>query len=88
MVSRWIRLCGGILTVRVRGAELERFLNLCTQARIRLRRIDRIDIDELHAEISLYDFYRLARLKKRKRCRVHILRGRGLPFLLHRMRRR
>lgn len=88
MVSKWIRLCGGILTVRVRGAELERFLNLCTQEHIRLRRIERIDIDELHAEISLYDFCRLARLGKRKRCRVHILRRRGLPFLLRRMRRR
>lgn len=88
MVSDWIRLCGGMLTVRVRGAELERFLNLCTQQQIELRRIKRKDIDELHAELSLYDFYRLSRLKKRKRCRVHILRRRGLPFFLHRLRRR
>lgn len=88
MVAQWIRLCGGLLSVRVRGAEPERFLNLCAQERIALRRIERVDIDELRAELSVRDFRRLARVKKRKRCRVHITRRRGLPFVLRRLRRR
>ena len=41
MVADWIRLAGGMLTIRVRGAELERFLNLCAQQRIMLYRIRR-----------------------------------------------
>lgn len=88
MVSDWIRLCGGMLDIRVRGAELERFLNLCARKRIRLHRIERKDIDEMCASISVRDFYRLSRLRQRTRCRVHIIKRRGLPFLLKKLQRR
>lgn len=71
----------GMLTIRVRGAELERFLNICSEHRILLHRIRRTQLDELQAELSLRDFYRLSRVRKRSRCRVHILRRRGFPFL-------
>lgn len=88
MVSDWIRLCGGMLDIRVRGAELERFLNLCARKRIRLHHMERRDIDEMRASISVRDFYRLSRLSQRTRCRVHIVKRRGLPFLLKKLRRR
>ena len=87
MVADWIRLAGGMLTIRVRGAELERFLNLCAQQRIMLYRIRRTQMDELRAELTLRDFYRLACVRKRSRCRVHIVRRRGFPFVWNRLRR-
>ena len=88
MVADWIRLAGGMLTIRVRGAELERFLNLCAQQRIMLYRIRRTQMDELRAELTLRDFYRLACVRKRSRCRVHIVRRRGFPFVWNRLRHR
>ena len=88
MVAGWIRLAGGMLVIRVRGAELERFLNLCAREHITLLRPERIDIDEMRAMISLQDFYRLAQVKKRTRCRVHIVKRRGLPFFFQKLRKR
>ena len=88
MVADWIRLAGGMLTIRVRGAELERFLNLCAQQRIMLYRIRRTQMDELRAELTLRDFYRLACVRKRSRCRVRIVRRRGFPFVWNRLRHR
>ncbi|MCD8355366.1 MAG: sporulation protein YqfD [Clostridia bacterium] len=88
MVAGWIRLAGGMLAIRVRGAELERFLNLCAREHITLRKPERTDIDEMRAVISLKDFYRLAQVKKRTRCRVHIMQRRGFPFLFQKLRRR
>lgn len=88
MVANWIRLFGGMLTIRVRGAELERFLNLCAKSRIRLYKMERIDIDEMRAGISVRDFRRLSQVKRRTRCRVHILKRHGLPFLLKKLRKR
>ncbi|MDO4287179.1 MAG: sporulation protein YqfD [Eubacteriales bacterium] len=88
MVADWIRLAGGMLSVRIRGAELERFLNLCAQEHITLRRPKRTDIDEMQAVMSLRDFYRLSRVRKRTRCRVHIAQRRGLPFFWKKLRRR
>lgn len=88
MIADWLRLFGGVLRIRVRGAEPERFLNACKQHRIMLRKIRRMDIDELHAELSLRDFYRLAAMKQRTRCRVHIQCRRGFPFWVRKARRR
>ena len=88
MVADWIRLAGGMLVIRIHGAELERFLNLCAREHIALRRPERIEIDEMQAMISLRDFYRLAQTKKRTRCRVHIIKRRGLPFVFQKLRRR
>ncbi len=88
MFADCIRWFGGVLTIRVHGAELERFLNICTQRRIRLYHMQRIDIDEMRAQVSVRAFRRLARQRTRARCRVHILKKRGFPFVVHRVRRR
>lgn len=88
MVADWIRLAGGMLVIRVRGAELERFLNLCAREHIVLWKPERTEIDEMRAMISLKDFYRLAQTKKRTRCRVHIVKRLGLPFFFKKLRRR
>ena len=88
MVAEWIRLLGGMLSVRVQGAELERFLNLCTQEQIRLRNMKRQDIDVLYAELSVRDFKRLFHIKKRRHSRIHIIKRKGFPFWLHRFRHR
>lgn len=84
----WIRLLGGMVTVRVRGAELERFLNACMRHGVRLRNIRRTNIDELTARLPVRDFFRLRACVRRTHCRVHILRRHGLPFLLRSLRGR
>lgn len=88
MVGRILNLLAGEVRIRVRGASVERFLNLCARSGIRLRRTRRMDFGELHATISVRDFKRLRGLMGRTGCRVHILRRRGAPFVLHRLRRR
>lgn len=79
---------GGEVRVRVTGASLERFLNLCMRAGVRPRGMDRQDWNRMECTLSLADFRRLRRVMGRTGCRVHILRRSGLPFLLRTMRRR
>lgn len=88
MLRRLLELSAGEVRIRVRGASVERFLNLCARGGIRLRRTRRVDFGELHASVPVADFKRLRRLMGRTGCRVHILRRRGAPFVLHRLRRR
>lgn len=79
---------GGTVRIQVRGAAVEKFLNLCTRHQIVLRRLVRIDIDELHATLSVRDFKRLRTVMGRTGCHVHLLRRRGLPFVLKPLRGR
>ncbi|MGN1031507.1 MAG: sporulation protein YqfD [Butyricicoccaceae bacterium] len=88
MVMSWIRLMGGVVTIRVRGAEPERFLNACMCNGIRLHGIRRQDIDELTARLSVRDFFRLRGCMRRTHCRVHVIRRSGLPFAVRRLRGR
>lgn len=81
-------LLAGTVRIQVRGAAIERFLNLCSRHDIRLRRIVRIDIDELQASISVSDFRRLRQCMGRSGCHVHLLNRRGAPFVVHRFRKR
>lgn len=80
---RWVR---GEVEVRVRGAELERFLNRCAQQGIELEHIRRTELDEMETRLSVRQFRALPRAHRRSRCRIHILRKRGLPFIWHRYR--
>lgn len=79
---------GGTVRIRVRGASIERFLNICSRHDLTLREIDRIDFGELNATMTLADFRRLRSVMGRTGCRVHLLARHGAPFTLHRFRRR
>ncbi|RGM79717.1 hypothetical protein DXB94_02495 [Butyricicoccus sp. OM06-6AC] len=72
MIGRlWLLACGQV-RVRVTGASLTRFLNLCAAQGITLRQMDRTVWNELHATLSIRDFRTLRRHMGRTGCRVHI----------------
>ncbi|WP_087065409.1 sporulation protein YqfD [Intestinibacillus massiliensis] len=88
MFKNFLRYLEGTVRIRVRGAAIERFLNLCSRHDIALHGIERAALDELHATVLLGDFKRLRALMGRTGCRVHLLRRRGAPFMAHRFRKR
>lgn len=88
MLSDMIRWFGGVIEIQICGAEPERFFNLCKKHHIMLRHIRRTDLDRVQAMLTLRDFWRLSRVYRRTRCRVHILKKRGMPFVWKRLRHR
>ena len=88
MIGRLWQLARGQVRVRVTGASLPRFLNLCAAHGILLRRMERTAWNELHATLSIREFRALRRHMGRTGCRVHILRRQGLPFAAERLRPR
>lgn len=73
----------GYLEVRVTGSRPERFLNLAVARGIYFWNVRRSE-DRLELNVGLWAFRRLRPVARRTRCRVRILRRRGLPFLLRR----
>ena len=88
MLARLWRLARGQVRVRVTGASLPRFLNLCAEKGLMLRRMERTAWDEMYATLSLADFRALRRYMGRTGCRVHIEQRRGMPFWAARLRPR
>lgn len=88
MIGRLWLLARGQVRVRVTGASLPRFLNLCAFHSLTLRHMRRTAWNELYATMSIADFRALRRYMGRTGCRVHIVRRRGAPFAAARLRPR
>lgn len=80
MLRHMLYLARGQVRVRVTGASLARFLNLCAQNGLVPRHMRRTGWNELYATLSLEDFRALRRYMGRTGCRVHIVRRMGAPF--------
>ncbi len=78
----------GFLKISVSGDQLERFLNLCHAREIPLKKIWHQSEQNITAYISINDFRKLIPIHRKTRVRIHILKKRGLPFLLYKSRRR
>lgn len=88
MVGRWLAGAAGEVRIRVRGAAVERFLNVAMRGEVALWDVRRVDVRTLEATLSLRDFYALRRIMGRTGCRVHVIGRRGLPFWAARLRTR
>lgn len=88
MLRRWVLLTRGQVRVRVTGASLPRFLNMCAAHDLLLRHMERTAWDEMNCVMSVEDFRALRRYMGRTGCRVHITRRAGVPFAAARLRPR
>lgn len=78
----------GSVTVRAEGIFLERFLNICIRRGLDISNIHRLGDERLTCTLSLSSFRKIRPICFRTKTRVRILKRHGLPFLLHRYRKR
>ncbi len=88
MINRILAFLKGSVILEAEGDFLERFLNICSNRGIFLGDIKRISEQKIKAEIGLKGFCEIRPIAKKTRTRVRIKRRSGLPFLLHRYRKR
>ncbi|MBQ8143423.1 MAG: sporulation protein YqfD [Butyricicoccus sp.] len=88
MLNRFVRWGRGSVSVRVRGSSMERFLNACARAGVRLHEVRRVDALELTCRLSIHDLRVLRHHMRRTGCRLHITGRQGAPFLLAKFLRR
>ena len=78
----------GYVNVEIEGFFVERFINICISKRIFLWKLIRVRSTVVNARISLGDFRKIRQIAKKTKCKVKIKDKRGLPFLLHRYKKR
>lgn len=82
----WNSLLGYVI-VQVEGLGLERFLNRAMGDGVRLSNVRRISRTQMTMEMSARDFIeKIPPVRRKYRCRVRILKRKGIPFVLARFR--
>lgn len=78
----------GYVDVRIEGFFTERFVNMCFAKGIFLWKLSRKSSIQIEARISISDFKKLHKIAKKTKCKVAISSKKGLPFLLHKYKKR
>lgn len=78
----------GYITIEGTGYFLERFINICLRRDILLWDIKKPGEQKMMAKMSIQAFREIRPVAKRTKTRLHITSRHGLPFLLHRYRKR
>ena len=78
----------GYVRIRVEGFFIERFINMCISKRILLMDIQREKSSIMYAKVGLADYKKLRQIAKKTKSKVKIQSRKGLPFILHKYRKR
>ena len=78
----------GYLRISIEGYYIERFINICKNNKIGIWNLKRDKEINLKFNVGIRDFKEICKIAKKTRCKVKIERKKGLPFLLHRYKKR
>lgn len=78
----------GYVIIRIKGLTLERLLNLALSKDIYLRNVNRLDSSTLEGTVSLEGYRALEEIVQKLGCEMEVVKRRGLPFFLDRIRYR
>ena len=78
----------GSVRIHIRCSYPERFFNLCARVNIEFWEMEMLSPGEILITLPIKDFRRLPEVARKISCRIHIIEKSGLPFFLHRFRKR
>lgn len=87
MILKILLYIRGYLLIRITGYSAERFLNACSHRGIRLWNLRPVD-NSYEMNITIQGFRQIRQVARKTGTRVIIVRRIGLPFFLHRYRKR
>ena len=82
IIRIWIGYIIGYLGITIEGYYIERFINMCRSNKIAIWHLKRKKEIQLDFRVGIQDFKEICRIAKKTKCK------RGLPFLLHRYKKR
>ena len=83
-----LKIILGYVRIEVEGYYIERFINLCTNKKIFTWNLKRKNGVKLFPNIGINDFKKISDIAKKSKCKIKIKEKKGLPFLLHRYKKR
>ena len=78
----------GFLKISVEGYYIERFINICKNEKIAIWNLKRNSNISLLLNVRINEFKEVCKIAKKTGCKLRIKNKKGLPFLLHRYKKR
>lgn len=78
----------GYITVTIEGYYIERFINICKTKKIAIWNLKRNGDIALTFRTQVSEFKEICNIAKKVKCKIKIKNKRGLPFLLHKYKKR
>ena len=78
----------GFLKISVEGYYIERFINICKNKKITIWNLKRNSNISLILNVRIKEFKNVCKIARKTGCKVRIKNKKGLPFLLHRYKKR
>ena len=78
----------GYVRITVEGYYIERFINICRKNKIIIWNLKRDKSVRLNLNIGIKDFKEIKKIEKKTKCKVKIIKKKGLPFLFNRYKKR
>ena len=78
----------GYIRISIEGYYIERFINICRNNKIVIWNLKRDKNVKLELNIGIRDIRKLKKIIKQTKCKMKILRKRGLPFLFNKYKKR
>ncbi len=78
----------GYLTISIEGYYIERFINMCRSQKIIIWHLKRKNDIQLECRANVQDFKQICRIARKTRCKIKIRNKRGMPFIIHRYKKR
>lgn len=78
----------GYVRITVEGYYIERFINICRNNKIIIWNLKMDKSVRLNLNIGIKDFKEIKKIAKKTKCKVKIIKKKGLPFLFNRYKKR
>jgi len=78
----------GYIRIAVEGYYIERFINICRNNKIAIWNLKRDKNVKLETNIGIRDLRNAVKIAKKTKCKIKILRKKGLPFIFNKYRKR
>ena len=78
----------GFVRITVEGYYIERFINICTTNKILIWNLKREKGIKLYLNIGIQDYYKAVKVAKKLKCRIKIIKKRGIPFIINKYKKR
>ncbi len=78
----------GYVRITVEGYYIERFINICTTNKILIWNLKREKGVKLYLNVGIQDYFKVIEVAKKLKCKVKIIKKKGVPFALNRYRKR
>ncbi len=78
----------GYVRVSIEGYYIERFINICTINKLLIWNLKRDKGTKLYLNIGIEDFYKAVKIAKKLKCKIKIIRKKGIPFVINKYKKR